>query len=369
MIATLRRRYARLRGFDIDGGVVPAMDGPLSPNTRLDDAPVLGRFPDLDNLVAVEGSLLGTQRHHLLSLTPERDGWMARDIARFDAPIASLARAPDGALAIGLDGHGIRIHGGPLNGKTFRTLCAQPLSCPTALCFQDPDTLLVANGSAVATAADWKRDLMNLGSSGSLWRLSLASGEARPLAEGLAFPAGIALDNAGAIYVSEAWRHRIFRLGPDGQRREVLDQLPAYPGRIAAGADGFWLALFAPRNQLVEFVLKEPEYRQRMVAQIDPDFWIAPALRSGGAFRAPLQGGGIKKLNALKPWSPSWSYGLVLQCDALMRPIASYHSRAGGAVHGVTSAVSWAGGVMVAARGAGLLVQLDLPQTKGRRQT
>ena len=38
----------------------------------------------------------------------------------------------------------------------------------------------------------------------------------------------------------------------------VLSDLPAYPGRIAPARDGgFWLALFAPRNQLVEFVLRE----------------------------------------------------------------------------------------------------------------
>ena len=38
----------------------------------------------------------------------------------------------------------------------------------------------------------------------------------------------------------------------------VLADLPAYPGGSALAGDGYWLALFAPRSQLVEFVLREP---------------------------------------------------------------------------------------------------------------
>ena len=57
----------------------------------------------------------------------------------------------------------------------------------------------------------------------------------------------------------------------------MLENLPAYPGRLSRGADGaIWLALFAPRSQLVEFVLSEDRYRRRMIDEIDPDYWIAP---------------------------------------------------------------------------------------------
>ena len=40
-----------------------------------------------------------------------------------------------------------------------------------------------------------------------------------------------------------------------------------------------------------------------------------------------------------KPWAPSRSYGLVVRLDAAMRPVASFHSRANGHRHGVTSAI------------------------------
>jgi hypothetical protein len=237
------------------------------------------------------------------------------------------------------------------------------LRSPTAAVFADPDTLLVANGAADAPAAEWKRDLMNRRASGSVWRIALGSTrQSRQLAHSLAFPNGIALGNDGAVLVSEAWRHRVVAIDATTAKapRALLSGLPAYPSRITpAEGGGYWLALFAPRNQLVEFVLREKGYRRRMMATIDPAYWIAPALSSGASFLEPIQGGARKKLNMLKPWSPSWSYGLVVRCDAAMRPLASYHSRADGSIHGVTSLVETSGTLLVGARGSGVVVALD----------
>ena len=360
MIAALRRAYARFRGFDIDGSAVPAMDGPLSPNTRLDDAPVLGHFAALDNLTVTDHRLLASQGHDLVSLTRGSAGWVAQRLRSLEAPIASLAAGPEGAIAIGLDGHGVALSGGRHDGRMITSLGGAPLRCPTAMAFADADTLIVAQGSSAFDAADWKRDLMTLGAGGSLWQVSLATGEGELLARDLAFPSGIVLGSGGEVFVSEAWRHRILSIGPGGQRRVLLDQLPAYPGRILAARNGgFWLALFAPRNQLIEFVLREHGYRRRMIAEIEPDLWVAPALSSGTSFLEPIQGGARKKLNMLKPWSPSWSYGLVVRCNDRMQPVASYHSRADGQVHGVTSLAEQNGFLLVGARGSGMLVGLN----------
>ena len=78
-----------------------------------------------------------------------------------------------------------------------------------------------------------------------------------------------------------------------------------------------WLALFAPRSQLVEFVLTEDRYRRRMIDEIDADYWVAPSLRSGATPLEPTQQGGVKQLGVIKPWSPSRSYGLIAR---LVRP-------------------------------------------------
>ena len=241
----------------------------------------------------------------------------------------------------------------------------QALACPTAALFLGPHTLLIANGAAELPAGDWKRDLMRRGSSGSVTRIDLM-GDAPDavLAEQLAFPCGLARGGDGtAILVSEAWRHRVVAVRVDrpGPPREILGDLPAYPGQLSAAADGeIWMALFAPRNQLVEFVLREPAYRQRMVETIDPAYWIAPSLASGMSYLEPIQGGTRKKLNIMKPWAPTWSYGLVVRCDAAAQPLASFHSRADGHVHGVTSVCEWGGRLLAAAKGSGVIVELGV---------
>ena len=337
------------------------MDGPLTPNTRLDEAPVLAQLAGIDNLVSTRTGLLCSRGSEVVALSRDGGKWGATVIRRVDKPISLLAADAKGGLAIGLDGHGILLAGGRHDGRVVTEVRGVALNCPTAAVFLDEDTLLVANGSAVLPAAEWKRDLMTQGASGSLWRVSLSDNTATPLASGLAYPSGLAVGDEGVVFCSESWRHRVLALSSARPVTPMvaLDKLPAYPGRIAPAAlGGFWLALFAPRNQLVEFVLTEPDYRRKMIDTIDPDFWIAPALSSGATFLEPIQGGARKKLNKLKPWAPSLSYGLVLRCDPGMRPTASYHSRADGQAHGVTCVVEHGEMLMVGARGSGVLIGL-----------
>ena len=100
----------------------------------------------------------------------------------------------------------------------------------------------------------------------------------------------------------------------------MLDHLPVYPSRLSpASAGGFWLTAFAARTQLVEFVLRENAYRRRMMAEIDPEYWIAPKLKSGQSFLEPMQGAHIKTMGVVKPWAPPRSYGLVIRLDAERR--------------------------------------------------
>jgi hypothetical protein len=369
MIAALKRAYANFRGFDEAGSTVPMMDGPLKPNTLLDSAPVLLALPEVDNLLAAPGGLFCSSGAALLSLKLEGAVLAIADRRILPAPITCLASDGGQGMAIGLDGRGLLLQGGRHDGTAVGELAGRPFNCPTAALFLDSDRLLVANGSAACLAADWKRDLMSRGTSGSLWRIDLSSGKpaATPLAEGLAYPAGLARGAGETILVSEAWRHRLLHLD-GGVLESVLADLPAYPGRItAAAAGGYWVALFAPRNQLVEFVLREHRYRERMLERIDPAYWIAPSLLSGASFLEPIQGGARKKLNIMKPWAPTWSCGLVLGCDAAGRPLASFHSRADGHVHGVTSTAEIGGRLLAGAKGSGVIVGLDPQAAKARR--
>ena len=104
-----------------------------------------------------------------------------------------------------------------------------------------------------------------------------------------------------------------------------------------------------------------------MLERIDPAYLDRAFLLSGASFLEPIQGGVRKKLNIMKPWAPTWSCGLVLGCDAAGRPLASFHSRADGHVHGVTSIAETGGRLLAGAKGSGVIVGLDPQAAKSRR--
>jgi len=334
---------------------IPPMDGALRPNTALDDgAHLLLEMAAPDNLTAAGGQVLYSSGGELRALGGDV-------VARCDASISALAGAPDGTLAIGLDDGRILLRGGAPDGKTIGPAQFGGAACPTALAFAGAGALFVCQGSAARRPSDWVVDLMSKGASGSVWRVELASGRASKLAGDLAFPYGALPDAAGAVVVAESWRHRLLRIGPEGGIEPVLTKLPGYPARLAAAADGgAWLCLFAPRNRLIEFVLDEDAYRADMMRDVAREYWIAPALSSGAQFLEPLQCGGVKTMGIHKPWSPTRSYGLLVRLDRNVRPVASYHSRANGRRHGITSALERDGRVLATSKGGNAILGLTV---------
>ena len=150
-----------------------------------------------------------------------------------------------------------------------------------------------------------------------------------------------------------------------GPAHVLHGDLPGYPGRISPAADGWWLAVFAPRSQLVEFVLREPGYRRSMLAEGEEEYWIAPSLHPSRSFLEPMQLGGLKQLGILKPWAPTRSYGLIVGLDAEGEPRRSFHSRADGGRHGVTSSLEGGGRLVLTAKGGNTIVAIGLGQAAG----
>jgi hypothetical protein len=351
----LRRSVDRIVGGRGEHSItVPVMDGALKPNDRLERAETVAFVEHADNVLPFGDELLCSSGLQVLAIGADRS---VRASFEAEGAVTCLAADSGGALAVGVDGKGIRIRGGRHDGAMLNRVGSSALTCPTAAAFLDPDRLVVANGSARFTASQWRHDLLHRGRSGSLLLFDLASGRARTLAENLAFPSGLcaAEDEPSTLLVSEAWRHRVVRVGvEDGGTIEALAALPAYPGRIAQSRDGgYWLACFAPRSQLQEFVLREERYRRNMIAEVDPDFWIAPALSSGRSFKEPLQAGGVIRLGVHKPWAPTRSYGLVVRLDSQVQPVWSLHSRANGTRHGMTSVAETETGLLTTSKGNG----------------
>ena len=199
---------------------------------------------------------------------------------------------------------------------------------------------MATDGSQTQPPERWKHDVMELGRSGRLVEFNLADGSARERAAGLAYAFGVGAVGDDAAWVCESWRHRVVQIGGAQAGRAVVDGLPGYPSRIApAAGGGWWLTCFTLRTQLVEFVLREPAFRKRMLKEIDPRYWIAPALTSGNTYLEPMQGAHLKTMGVVKPWAPPRSYGLVIRLDEQGLIRYSLHSRFDGKHHGIVAAV------------------------------
>ncbi|MGH1331137.1 MAG: hypothetical protein ACRBBK_09660 [Paracoccaceae bacterium] len=331
---------------------VPALDGAFRPNTGLDSAAPLQTRAQADNLAMTKSGLIYSAGRDVYRVETDEL------LHRFNADVAFIADMPSGAALVGLEDRSLHLLQG--SKATQPMVLPTTISCPTAALALDDDTLIIANGSAHNTNADWQRDLLEKRRSGALWRIRLSTGDADQIASGLAWPAGLVRAGDDLI-VAESWRSRLVRIPLSGGGLvEVLSNLPGYPARLVAGGEGYWLSLFAPRSQLLEFVLHEDAYRAQMLTDIEPEYWIAPCLRSGKTFLEPLQAGGVKQLGVLKPWAPMRSFGMIIGLDEAFVPVRSFQSRADGARHGVTSCIEQNGALIFSAKGDGCIAQVTL---------
>ena len=362
MIAALKRSVERFLGRGEAAITVPPMDGPLKPNRLLEEAEVVATFDAPEDLVSDGESLWVADGPRLLRGTPSGTWSKQRTFARPITAIAYVGNA--GVLAI-IGGDEIAAATSQTWIEGRRQVRGRPLYGITAISGCRDGSILATEGSRAHGATEWVRDLMLLGCSGRVLRLTPDGKGDTELATGLRYAFG-ALECNGTVWASETWAHRIVAI--DRTQRKVavaavLDRLPAYPSRLAHAADGgVWLTMFAARTRLVEFVLREPEYRKRMLAEVDPRHWVAPAVSSGRSFLEPLQGGGVKQLGILKPWAPPRSYGLVIRLNNRGQPVYSLHSRADGQHHGVTAVAEARDSLYILSKGSGRLLRLRLEQ-------
>jgi hypothetical protein len=344
MIGALKDLRDRVRGAGAYAITVPPMDGVLRPNNDLEQADVLAHLPDPGSICEADGVLWVTSGAELCRVT----GAGVETVRSFASPITAMTVGPAGPLVVCADG---QAYGLSLDG-----LPETAWRCVTAVCPDGQGGVLVAVGSLDNSANAWVKDLMERRNSGSVWRVK--DGKATCLAKGLAWPAGLLSDGDGVL-VTEASRARLIRIAKGVS--PVLTNLPGYPaGLVRASEGGFFLTVMAPRNQLIEFILRERDFVREMIATTDPAYWIAPSLYPPTSFLEPLQGGALKQLGIMKPWAPSRSIGLVIHLNADFIPTRSHHSRADGRNHGTTACAEWQGALIVASRGNNRLLRLPL---------
>ncbi len=354
----LSRWFDTFRGAGHAAVTIPSMDGALQPNGLLDQAEAVFSAPGgIANVIAVDGDLCFSCGETIYRMPV--NGSEPTRLASFESKISALCASAGGGIAVGLSGKGVRVQRPGRRDLDLNVVDGAALQCPVAMTFEDENTLVVCNGSSRNRPEEWCRDLMEKNRAGSVWRIDLAAGTGQCLAADLGFPSGVVRADSGDLVISESWSHRLIRLREAASPDALIEDLPGYPGAISRSSDGYWLSVFAPRRQLIEFVLREDDYRQRMMKSLPEQFWMAPALRSGQSYLEPVQSGGVRQLGQVKPWAPTRSYGLLIHLDSDFNAKASFHSRADGVRHGITSAAEIGGRVFAACSGAGLLLAID----------
>jgi hypothetical protein len=335
---------------------IPPLDGAFLPNSVIETSLIRTHCAAPDNLVDVSGEVQfssGARRYRI-----DADG-NALEIESLPSDITAMAADAHGRLAIAY-GKEIRVVDRGRDAYRVDNLDGGWPGDVTALCFADARTLLICVGSETSGIHEWSRDLLEHGRSGSVWKYDLDRGTATCLARRLAYPWGVAPARDGLLLVAEAWEYRIARIEREGAVTTVLGNLPGYPARIIRRTrGGYWLAIAAPRNQLVEFILGETQYRRTMLETVSPADWIAPSLSPPTSFLQPMQQGAQRILGAVKPWSPSFSYGLVVQLDDDAQPVASFHSRADGSRHGILSLVELGNSLLVSSFGGNAVIEIS----------
>jgi hypothetical protein len=352
---------------DRDPHAIPSMDGAFSPNDQLDRATPVGEpLVGADAIAeAPDGTICisaGNKIWRLSGVDFQHRGL----VAEFDGTVGALAFDRDNRL-LACTSRGLAVLDG--DGRTIDLLAdaqGKLLHCLTAVAVAPDGTIFVSDGSSHHSAEDWCTDLMERNKLGRIVACGPALDDARVLLRALDYPAGLAVAN-GNLWFTESFGHRLSRAtivaqGAIATPDIVIRNMPGYPSRLGrVDAGGFWLSLFALRTHLVEFVLREDDFRREMMRTIPRDYWVAPALASGGDCLEPLQLGGLRALGIEKPWAPPRSYGLVARLDRNGEAVESLHSRVGGRYHGITAATETAQGLVIVSKGSGrvLLHKLD----------
>jgi sugar lactone lactonase YvrE len=343
---------------------IPPLDGALSPNDRLDSAvPIGDPLPGLDDVaVASNGTVYVSAGRQVLKLSGS-DLATRTLVAEFDGDAGGLAIHPDGRLLVCVAGRGLAaIDPARAEPRWLEAADGRALAGLLSVTSAPDGRIFAVEGSAGCAPDHWRHDLMEKRSNGRLIVCSPALDNAQVLLRDLPYPYGVAVSADGKqLWLTESWAHRLsrFALTSNGvaPREVIANNLAGYPARLHRDAQGgFFLGLFARRTHLIEFVLKEDDFREDMITTIPPDYWIAPAFAGGGDCLEPMQIGSVKALGIQKPWAPPRSYGLLVHLDAEGEATDSLHSRAGGRFHGVTGACDTQHGVVIAARGAGRLL-------------
>lgn len=331
----------------------PAMtlEGVLGPNGGLDDARGM-RIEAPDALaVAADGRLLFSSGCRVMALR----SWEAEPeaLAAFDAPVTALCCAPRGLVAVGLAGGRVAVLDASGRAAEGWTLPDGRVASVVDCVFRSDDQLLLVDCGYAADADVLARATWDDAGGGQLVSLR-RSGETATVLSGLHCPMGVSLDARGGVLVSLLERAAIV----DAAGKAVQSGYPGYLGRLRRTAGGYALACLSRRDPLIEFLKTERAFVAEMKAKIAPRHWIAPRATPQFSHDVPIELGATRLFGEVKPWAPSFSYGLVVEMDDKLMPVGSAQSRANGQRHAICDVATWNGDLLAVSRASGEILNL-----------
>ncbi|MDX1803431.1 MAG: SMP-30/gluconolactonase/LRE family protein [Alcanivorax sp.] len=262
----------------------PALQGQYAVNQKLASVTLLGKGAGIgpeDVAIDADGNLYaGYQDGRLVRMNA--NGKHPDLITDTHGRPLGLDFAPDGSLVVA-DGYRGLLRVNVESGAT------QVLTDSAAgLRFGFADDVDVASdgriyfsdaSSKFGPAMKGRDDIIEHGGHGRLLRYDPASGKTEVLLDGLQFANGIALSqNEDFVLVNETGSYRITRYWLKGAKAGshdiFLDNLPGIPDGVSANGNGtFWLALFSPRNAMLDGMADKPLLRKvayRLPAFLQP---------------------------------------------------------------------------------------------------
>jgi len=118
------------------------------------------------------------------------------------------------------------------------------------------------------------KDLLEHGANGRLLEYNVTTKQTRVLMSGIHFANGVAVGpDDSYVLVNETGEYRILRYWLKGEHKGThdvfLDNLPGFPDNISFnGIDRFWVAIFAPRDALLDKLLPGSLYLRTVIAKL-----------------------------------------------------------------------------------------------------
>lgn len=118
------------------------------------------------------------------------------------------------------------------------------------------------------------KDLLEHGANGRLLQYDVVGKSTRVLLRDLHFPNGVAVGPGDAfVLVNETARYRVLRYWLKGEKAGThdvfIDNLPGFPDNITFNnRDRFWVAIFAPRDPLLDELLPGSLYLRTVISKL-----------------------------------------------------------------------------------------------------